>query len=158
MHLQIHLLIKIRAKCIVVVSWRHHARRPASAAYLCTLFIYLFVCLFVLCRSGDDKATPDNPAIKKSLSAMLTPYLAKQLGKDAPQEVSFGSTSFTIMRKILAGHWTIRLGIQPAGCNKSFQSLVFVLRPLHFGQWSSLSFCPLFGGPPEYFIFSYCAL
>ena len=28
-----------------------------------------------------------------------------------------------------------------AGCNKSFQSSVFVLTQLHFGQWSSLPFC-----------------
>ena len=53
--------------------------------------------------------------------------------------------SFTIMRssykwKILAGHWTIKLGRQTAGCNKSFQSLVFVLTQLHFGQWTRLLF------------------
>ena len=28
------------------------------------------------------------------------------------------------------GHWTIKLGIQTAGCNKSFQSLDFVLWPM----------------------------
>ena len=33
--------------------------------------------------------------------------------------------------KILVGHWTIQHGIQTAGHNKSFQSLVFVL-----AQWS----------------------
>ncbi|XP_064647249.1 dnaJ homolog subfamily C member 13-like isoform X1 [Lineus longissimus] len=35
---------------------------------------------------GDD-ATPDNPAVKKSLSAMLTPYLARKLGTDPAEEV-----------------------------------------------------------------------
>ena len=39
------------------------------------------------------------------------------------------------------GHWTIKLGIQTDGLNKCFQSLVFVLTQLHFGQWSSLPFC-----------------
>ena len=34
----------------------------------------------------------------------------------------------------MAGHWTIKLGIQTSGRNKSFQSLVFVLTQLHFGQ------------------------
>ena len=40
---------------------------------------------------------------------------------------------------ILAGHWTIKLGIQTAGRSKSFQSLVFILiTQLHCaGQWSS---------------------
>jgi DnaJ family protein C protein 13 len=36
---------------------------------------------------GND-ATPDNPAVKKSLSAMLTPYLAWKLGTDSAEEVS----------------------------------------------------------------------
>ena len=43
-------------------------------------------------------------------------------------------------RKFLAGHWTIKLGIRTDGRNKNFQSLVFVLEQLHFGQWSSLPF------------------
>ena len=45
------------------------------------------------------------------------------------------------MWEILAGHWTIRLCIQMAGSNKSFQCLVFVLTQLHFGQWNSPPFC-----------------
>ena len=35
---------------------------------------------------GDD-ATPDNPAIKKALNAMLTPYLADQLSLLPPSQV-----------------------------------------------------------------------
>ncbi|XP_041474110.1 dnaJ homolog subfamily C member 13-like isoform X1 [Lytechinus variegatus] len=34
-----------------------------------------------------DKATPENPAIRKSLSALLTPYLANQLGTENPNQV-----------------------------------------------------------------------
>ena len=36
---------------------------------------------------------------------------------------------------------TIKLDVRTAGCNKSFQSLFFVLTPLHFRQRSSLLFC-----------------
>lgn len=36
---------------------------------------------------GDDDTTPDNPAVKKSLSAMLTPYLAKKLADNSSTEV-----------------------------------------------------------------------
>ena len=35
---------------------------------------------------GPD-ATPDNPAVRKSLSAMLTAYVARKLSKEAPHEV-----------------------------------------------------------------------
>eukprot|EP00058_Branchiostoma_floridae_P000587 XP_002586075.1 hypothetical protein BRAFLDRAFT_252432 [Branchiostoma floridae] len=35
---------------------------------------------------GDQK-TPDNPAVKRSIAAMLTPYLSRQLNKDDPREV-----------------------------------------------------------------------
>ena len=35
-----------------------------------------------------DDATPDNPAVKKSLSALLTPYLAKKLSDNSPHEVT----------------------------------------------------------------------
>ena len=67
-------------------------------------------------------------------------------------------TSFTIKhssqeQKILVGHCTIKLDVWTAGCNKSFQRLVFVLTQLHFHQWSSLPFCLpslLLRGPPEY--------
>ena len=34
-----------------------------------------------------DLATPDNPAVRKSLSAMLTPYLARKLSNEQPAEV-----------------------------------------------------------------------
>jgi len=36
----------------------------------------------------EDDTTPDNPAIKKSLSALLTPYLAKKLADNSPHEVT----------------------------------------------------------------------
>jgi len=36
---------------------------------------------------GDEDATPDNPAVKKSLTALLTPYLAKKLADNSPHEV-----------------------------------------------------------------------
>ena len=36
------------------------------------------------------------------------------------------------------GHWTIKLGIQTADPNKRFQSLVFLLKQFHSGQWSSI--------------------
>lgn len=36
---------------------------------------------------GDDSC-PDNPAVKKSLCAMLTPYLARKLANNNPFEVS----------------------------------------------------------------------
>ena len=73
-------------------------------------------------------------------------------------------TSFTIKhssqeQKILVGHCTIKLDVWTAGCNKSFQRLVFVLTQLHFHQWSSLPFCLpslLLRGPPELFTFHYC--
>ena len=37
---------------------------------------------------GDDLATPDNPAVKKSLSAMLTPYLTRKLATKSLDEVN----------------------------------------------------------------------
>jgi len=36
---------------------------------------------------NDEDTTPDNPAVKKSLAAMLTPYLAKKLADNSPHEV-----------------------------------------------------------------------
>ena len=35
----------------------------------------------------EELATPDNPAVKKSLMAMLTPYLSRKLAEDKPEEV-----------------------------------------------------------------------
>lgn len=38
--------------------------------------------------TGDElHSTPDNPGVKKSLIAMLTPYLAKKLSENNPTEV-----------------------------------------------------------------------
>ena len=38
---------------------------------------------------AEDDTTPDNPAVKKSLSALLTPYLAKKLSENSPHEVTW---------------------------------------------------------------------
>ena len=35
--------------------------------------------------------TPDNPAVKKSLTAMLTSYVTKKLVKESPHEVSYSN-------------------------------------------------------------------
>jgi len=35
----------------------------------------------------DELTTPQNPAVQKSLSAMLTPYLARKLSENNPDEV-----------------------------------------------------------------------
>ena len=57
--------------------------------------------------------------------------------------------------KILADHWTVKLGIQTAGRQKL---ATFGYRPiltqLHFGQWCSLLFCL---PTHQSFHFSYCA-
>ena len=37
--------------------------------------------------SSDEQSTPDNPSVKKSLYALLTPYLAKKLSNESPVEV-----------------------------------------------------------------------
>ena len=37
---------------------------------------------------GDDLASPDNPAVKKSLSSMLTPYLTRKLATKSLDEVN----------------------------------------------------------------------
>lgn len=40
-------------------------------------------------QNGDEtKAPPENPAVRKSLAAMLTPYIAHKLGTSLPAEVS----------------------------------------------------------------------
>lgn len=36
----------------------------------------------------NEDNPPDNPAVKKSLSSMLTPYLSRKLANDQPAEVS----------------------------------------------------------------------
>ena len=41
-----------------------------------------------------EETTPENPAIKKSLDAMLTPYLARKLHNSSPQEVISFSAKF----------------------------------------------------------------
>ena len=47
----------------------------------------LYFILIFLFYLGDENLTPENPAIRKSLSSMLTPYIAKQLSNDSPKEV-----------------------------------------------------------------------
>ena len=54
----------------------------------------------------EDHTTPDNPAVKKSLTAMLTPYLAKKLADNSPHEVitlivlfiSLSAATFAVIR------------------------------------------------------------
>lgn len=41
-----------------------------------------------------DQATPDNPAVQKSLNALLTPFVARKLAKESPHEVSVCVSSF----------------------------------------------------------------
>lgn len=38
--------------------------------------------------NGIEGAPPENPTIRKSLSAMLTPYISRKLGTGTPAEVS----------------------------------------------------------------------
>ena len=38
--------------------------------------------------SEGEESSPDNPAVKKSLTAMLTPYLARKLANENPSEVN----------------------------------------------------------------------
>ena len=54
-----------------------------------SLLIMVSYCFerFSFCLSADENATPENPAIRKSLSSMLTPYIAKQFSNDSPKEV-----------------------------------------------------------------------
>ena len=54
-----------------------------------SLLIMVSYCFerFFFCLSADENATPENPAIRKSLSSMLTPYIAKQFSNDSPKEV-----------------------------------------------------------------------
>ena len=54
-----------------------------------SLLIMVSYCLerVFFCLSADENATPENPAIRKSLSSMLTPYIAKQFSNDSPKEV-----------------------------------------------------------------------
>lgn len=37
--------------------------------------------------NGVEETLPENPAIRKSLAAMLTPYIARKLGTSSPAEV-----------------------------------------------------------------------
>lgn len=47
--------------------------------------------LLALSRLGgylsEEQATPENPAIRKSLAGMLTPYIARKLAVVSPTEV-----------------------------------------------------------------------
>lgn len=36
---------------------------------------------------AEEQSTPDNPSVKKSLSALLTPYMAKKLSNESPVEL-----------------------------------------------------------------------
>lgn len=38
-------------------------------------------------NGGDTEPPPENPAVRKSLAAMLTPYIAQKLGTSSPAEV-----------------------------------------------------------------------
>lgn len=38
-------------------------------------------------NGGESEPPPENPAVKKSLAAMLTPYIACKLGTSSPAEV-----------------------------------------------------------------------
>jgi DnaJ family protein C protein 13 len=49
---------------------------------------------------GND-ASPDNPAVKKSLAAMLTPYLSKKLAEDNP--VNVRENSVNLNSEVLRG-------------------------------------------------------
>ena len=37
--------------------------------------------------TANEQSTPDNPSVKKSLYALLTPYMAKKLSNESPVEV-----------------------------------------------------------------------
>ena len=86
----------------------------------------------------------DNPFILGQIEQSISATIRNTYG----QTLVFLSRLFhvRVFKKvawnILAGLWTAKLGIQTAGRNKSFQSLVFILKTqLHFVQWSSLPFC-----------------
>jgi len=56
----------------------------------------------------DEDTTPDNPAIKKSLSALLTPYLAKKFSDNSPHEVT--NNNIFSVHQLLAARQILLLG------------------------------------------------
>lgn len=56
---------------------------------------------------GYDATSPDNPAVKASLSALLTPYLARKLGNDNPNEVS--KTMNLLHNSWTLGHYVLEV-------------------------------------------------
>ncbi|XP_069765063.1 dnaJ homolog subfamily C member 13 isoform X1 [Narcine bancroftii] len=49
------------------------------------------ICVTALSRLGgyltEEKATPENPTIRKCLAALLSPYVSRRLSKDGPSEI-----------------------------------------------------------------------
>ena len=94
--------------------------------------------------------TPTNQCLPFIHESKSLNYITTQVLSSKQQQAQY--VSFTIMRSsekwiILAEHWAIKLCIQTAGCNKSFQSLIFVLTQLHCGEWSSIPLSAKFGCP-----------
>ena len=52
------------------------------------MFCFTYTGLVLLLSLGGNAETPQNPAVQKSLCAMLTPYVARKLAKEPPHEVS----------------------------------------------------------------------
>ncbi|GFN83676.1 Dnaj homolog subfamily c member 13-like, partial [Plakobranchus ocellatus] len=48
--------------------------------------------------SADEQGTPDNPSVKKSLYALLTPYLAKKLSNESPVECEQGGRAEWLLK------------------------------------------------------------
>ena len=56
--------------------------------YSSECFFFTHTVLVLLPSIGGNSETPQNPAVQKSLCAMLTPYVARKLAKETPHEVS----------------------------------------------------------------------
>ena len=63
----------------MIVSLQEVANRLAKLS--------LFACARLGGYINGELATPDNPAVKKSLHALLTPYLSRKLSENKPEEV-----------------------------------------------------------------------
>lgn len=48
---------------------------------------------------GNDLSTPENPPVRKSLGALLTPYLARKLGHEDASEVGASEVRSLIFEK-----------------------------------------------------------
>ena len=46
----------------------------------------------------EEQATPENPTIRKSLSGMLTPYIARKLAVVSPTEVCASEVAWVWMK------------------------------------------------------------